>query len=775
MTERIRDLLLAYDANVLKAIAREHGIDTKSLNKDAVAEQLERKFATREYVERALRQASSFDRAVLTRVQRAGGAVAVSALKSALVKEKLLAATPPGKKQLWGWNQYEPYEGNPRYSGKPALEDVVARLTLLGLAFSREIAHGNRQVLDWSGGRYLVIPEEIRAFLPAVEEQKEQAPEPAHIVPASARILMRDLSRYWSYVRRNEKLELQSQGWLYKKTLTELLQLLGWKIEKKHDEKGDLHLYFLRKLLVALHLLKPEEENGWYVENSTEWYPVTDSDFWSRPPMERVKAAFEAWRDTDQWNELRIPATSYGADHRRRAPAELKEARGVILKHLKRLGAGQWVSLAALHDDIRLADYEFLFPRRPRGYSTYGYRTIESTPYYQANNPYSITYKNIENEEQGWDKVEGAIINHIVTGPLHWLGLTDLGVAKEGETPVAYRLTALGAWLLGIGAPVAVSEEGGRVVVQPNFQIVALEPIADGVLMTLDEFAQFEGGDHALTYRLTRETVYRGQRAGWDAPRVIAYLEQKTGTLLPQNVRRSLEEWQTQHERLTIRRNVPLVQAEDGATLEALFKDGALAATLGRRAAENVALPDRKAEAVTKALREAGWLPVVTRAGQFDAPASMTADETGQIELFARAPSIFAYGAIEPFAEILDARHAQLTRGSVREAVRSGIAVPEMLDRLEHVQRGAVPPKLVQRVKAWGHFYGDARLGQLTLVEFRDEAARAELLDDPELKPYLTRFEAGARPLALVRTAELARVKELLAARGIALREFEND
>jgi hypothetical protein len=81
--------------------------------------------------------------------------------------------------------------------------------------------------------------------------------------------------------------------------------------------------------------------------------------------------------------------------------------------------------------------------------------------------------------------------------------------------------------------------------------------------------------------------------------------------------------------------------------------------------------------------------------------------------------------------------------------------------------------KLILRRKAWGNYFGDARLGTLTLVEFRDEAARKELLADPELQPYLTPFDAGPRPLALVRADALERVTELLAERGVEIHGFE--
>jgi hypothetical protein len=98
--------------------------------------------------------------------------------------------------------------------------------------------------------------------------------------------------------------------------------------------------------------------------------------------------------------------------------------------------------------------------------------------------------------------------------------------------------------------------------------------------------------------------------------------------------------------------------------------------------------------------------------------------------------------------------------------------VPTMIARLRQVHRGEIPTQLIMRLKAWGKYFGGAKLGAVMLIEFRDEQARGELLDDPELKPYLERFAAGNRPLVMVHTESLERVKELLAERGVDIREW---
>jgi hypothetical protein len=421
----LKDLLSQYDASILKTIAIEHGINSKNQPKTALVDSLARKLIERDEVERALPRVGPAEREILGLVQRAGGEVATSVLENALKKSKHIA--PPVKQPAWSFKQTT---GNPNYKSKPKLEDAAAHLALIGLAFAREPREASKQNVTFELGRYLVIPQEIRAFLPSfVEEKSTTTTEPARIVPGSARNLQRDLSRYWSFVRREGKLDVTTQGWVYKKTATELGKTLGWNDKSKLDEKNNSYFFFLRRMLGALGLMTTEQVSEWGALLPTPFTASDEKNFWSQPPAERVKQSFAAFLDTTTWNELRVPPASYGMDHRRPAHAQLKTARRVVIEHIKQRGAtaSAWVDLSDLLQDVRLGNYGFLFPRNKKNTPYYGYPGNYSTPYYQSNNPYGVSYNNITDEALGWDLVEGAIITHIVTGPLHWLGLTDVG------------------------------------------------------------------------------------------------------------------------------------------------------------------------------------------------------------------------------------------------------------------------------------------------------------------------------------------------------------
>src|SRR5437016_138422 len=157
----MKELLQNYDANVLKEIARAHGVEIKSLVKPEIVDRLAGRLSQRAEIERSLAAAPVVERAILSRIHAAGGAVWSDPLKRILIKEGIVKATPKNKEYYW-----QEYEGNPKYAGTPALEDAVASLTRLGLLFSRGPSVPSRAVIAHDMGRELVIPDAGRAVLP---------------------------------------------------------------------------------------------------------------------------------------------------------------------------------------------------------------------------------------------------------------------------------------------------------------------------------------------------------------------------------------------------------------------------------------------------------------------------------------------------------------------------------------------------------------------------------------------------------------------------------
>jgi Helicase conserved C-terminal domain len=591
---------------------------------------------------------------------------------------------------------------------------------------------------------------------------------PSAIQSASAFDFQRDLSRYWRHVRKQGGVALTAQGWIYKSNFKSFLAALNIPAGLlNNEEQTNAKLWFMRRLLVQMR-----EMQG---DNFGEAININpNGKLLSMSMAQRVRWAFESWRDGGAWNELiRLPGQNVSFDHRREAPPGLAKSRGVVLRVMGRLSAGQvtqWQSVAALIAQIKKSEYQFLFERK-RGYGVGG---MFSSPYYSSNNPYGISFSVARDEASGWDVVERAFIIELLTGPLHWLGLIDLGstgvVAPgvpngEQPEPQSYRLTEVGAWLLGVGEQPNFVETGGRVVVQPNFTVLAMEPISDAVLVDLDHFADSQGGDRAITYEITRESLYRGQRSGWSAERVIALLEKHQGTPVPLNVKRTLEEWESTHRRITFHRRKLVVQfADDDAELQASL---ALAPFKPHALGERFELiGNGDVDKVISALRETGWMPTLQAEGQTGVENSVRADEDGTLTFTQPAPSVHTLGRLVQFAETSPYR---ITAVSVRDAMNNALDVEQVLATLAEMHAGQVPAGLEKTIRQWAGFFGTAAIRNVVLLELSNVDVMANLLGDPLVGPYLTLIEGSSKPLAIIRPEHVDAVRAVLVERGVAI------
>jgi hypothetical protein len=356
--------------------------------------------------------------------------------------------------------------------------------------------------------------------------------------------------------------------------------------------------------------------------------------------------------------------------------------------------------------------------------------------------------------------------------PLHWMGLVDVGYTDE--RPVAYRLTQVGEWVLGLGHEVTIPEAEGKVIVQPNFEMFALDPISDLTLAKLDEFADRMTAERAIKYRLTRESVYRAQRNGWTAAQIMDTLNGMSDTPLPQNVARTMQEWQAIHERIKIHQHSSLLQAENSELIEQLIQNPRVKASLSTRTDETtVLIAPRQGETdeLVRSLQASGYPPARTRSANEPLRPALTIDEMGQLHFTIALPSIYLYAQITPFTGRDERGRYFLTQSAVQEAIAGGMAVSDILGRLHKLHLGPLPRWVEIKVRAWGHYYGDAAVQTVTLVQFKDAKTLEEILAEPEMEGIVSAFAPDQdKALALV-TGDVEALRRVFAERNIAAKE----
>jgi hypothetical protein len=193
----------------------------------------------------------------------------------------------------------------------------------------------------------------------------------------------------------------------------------------------------------------------------------------------------------------------------------------------------------------------------------------------------------------------------------HWLRqlyvLGMLDVAMREDRPVAWRLSALGARVLG--AEVQGLTTGlAPLLVNPDFEVVVLpEGDVSDVVHTLDAFAQRVKTGEVVHFRLTKEALEAAVVAGRAVEDLLAFLESRSRGGVPQNVAYTLRGWAGSVSFATLERGVVL-RAADEAALERILGVPELRDLVVRRlGASEVLLKDEpKDRRIRAALRDRG-------------------------------------------------------------------------------------------------------------------------------------------------------------------------
>ncbi len=137
-------------------------------------------------------------------------------------------------------------------------------------------------------------------------------------------------------------------------------------------------------------------------------------------------------------------------------------------------------------------------------------------------------------------------LKHHLSTFLAPIGLFELGEAGTGEDPVlACRLTRAGHTVVGSGQDTSAPELPAiPLLLQATFEVIAPRPVESHLLWNLELMADLVGrSDRTLTYRLSRQSVYRALKTGMTGDAMLAFLGEHSATGVPQNVAFDLRAW----------------------------------------------------------------------------------------------------------------------------------------------------------------------------------------------------------------------------------------
>ncbi len=662
-------------------------------------------------------------------------------------------------------------------------EQALHHLLAKGLLFwGRQTNFAGR---DYTNGVYdgvLIVPYAVRQLVGEQAEKagaQEELPraEPLPVLfdenAESIRAFQRALYLYWSIVAAaREGLPLVNSGMLARSALRQIADALGADVslEQVHSEMDVPRLLFIRLLLLELGLLRARN-------SALQGAPA--EDFFSLPLLERTRLCVRAWLHTAFWNELAyLPnvVARPGPQPLEAAHEEVMRSRQAVVERLLQEQAAAWQDIAAFIARAKLYTPYLLFPRQSG---------MRADRYSTGSNPYGWDFRLRHGwltPREGWYMVEGGFIRAIMLGPLHWLGLVE--TRQEGHIT---QFRASPHLSLASEREPAAGEDvtWGKLIVQPNFELVALAPVSEGLLVKLDRFAERLKLEHIAQYRLTKASVTRATQLGLHVEDILRVLQEAAdpGIEIPQNVRYSLAEWERQARRVELWQNAALIEVDDPALLDSLFAEEATRALFRRRLSPTLAeAAAARLPALQAALWQRHYLPAITLAPEQDAlgegerrgargPQWRLQDDGLLQPLYAVTDLYLAAEAAQFTAPDEQTAWPRITPASIQNAIDAGLSLAAIIRFLQVYCQGGVATPFLIRLKLWGGGYGEhssIHVEQMPMLYLSEQALQDIRADDALRALLAAAVPAGGR-LVRVPREHLDQVIALLRERGFSI------
>lgn len=272
----------------------------------------------------------------------------------------------------------------------------------------------------------------------------------------------------------------------------------------------------------------------------------------------QVRALAETWRDSRLFNDLwHTPGLQPEDTGWRNDPLLPRQT---VLTALGMVPPDDWWPLDELIATIKEEEPDF---QRPAGdFDSWYIRDAQTGDYLRG--------------FESWDRVDGAVLQFILTGPMHWLGLVDL----DGSGKLC-RLTVYGRALCGMTDWPDPPEDRPHVVLEPDGTVLAPRTLSRYERFQLARITDWVAAGDPYIYMLTAAGLQRAAEQGIQADAIRAFLRRASGDAVPDAIRQVLEQWGqmgSAEARLT---RAVVLRTGDPATLQTILETPELRRYLG--------------------------------------------------------------------------------------------------------------------------------------------------------------------------------------------------
>lgn len=207
---------------------------------------------------------------------------------------------------------------------------------------------------------------------------------------------------------------------------------------------------------------------------------------------------------------------------------------------------------------------------------------------------------------QHWDDVEGTLLRYFLSGPLHWLGLIDLGAAEEGGPVLAFRESVLFPDFMSGKLPPVPQDEDAGVQIRSQGEIRMPRGVPPKVRYQIARFCDwYPIKADAYQYRISPDSLTRAEDQGLRVVHLLSLLENHAEAI-PPNILEALQRWEGHGTQASIESKLVL-RLGSPAVLEALKKTRAERYILEQLGPTAVVVRPGSQAKVAQALLELGF------------------------------------------------------------------------------------------------------------------------------------------------------------------------
>lgn len=248
-------------------------------------------------------------------------------------------------------------------------------------------------------------------------------------------------------------------------------------------------------------------------------------EFFSADRDHTLLQLFLAWRDAAALNELRmLPGIACEGNWRN----DPLSPRKVLIDSLRALESGTWWSISSLLSMVKESNPDF---QRPAGdYDSWFIRDEKTGAYLTG--------------FSSWERVEGALLYYLLTGPLHWLGVVNLARGSSEGKYTAFQLLPSTRGLLYDEAPATGVIENRKLQVKDPRTLVLKVGTPRLLRYQVGRSAELAHATAAESrYLLTPDSLEKAAQQGLQIQQLVQLIDKEQPGVVTEELKRLAERW----------------------------------------------------------------------------------------------------------------------------------------------------------------------------------------------------------------------------------------